>query len=182
MCGCGGGFDFLHSMLLYPELVRLGKKVTILSFSFGVVKNLQRADVVFSGQVPPDHAPPECKLVTNKTGSFCSSLIASSEWESFAVGSTRYQPEVGLREFLDVAYPASAPHSIYACYARAWTTKQLAALYDFLCAKHEVDSIIVFDGGSDSLMVKQTNRKKRKFSYQNSGVMNSDLEIRLKTQ
>jgi hypothetical protein len=68
MCGCGGGFDFLHSMLLYPELIRLGKKVTILSFSFGVVKNLQRADVVFSGEVPPDHAPPECKLVTSKTG------------------------------------------------------------------------------------------------------------------
>ena len=24
ICGCGGGFDFIHGMLLYPELRRLG--------------------------------------------------------------------------------------------------------------------------------------------------------------
>jgi hypothetical protein len=36
---------------------------------------------------------------------------------------------------------------------RAWTTKQLAGLYEMICEKHGVDSIVVFDGGSDSLMV-----------------------------
>ncbi len=65
--GCGGGFDFLHSMLLYPELIRRGKQVTILSFSFGVVKNLQRADVCYEGLAAENHLSPECKLVTSKT-------------------------------------------------------------------------------------------------------------------
>ncbi len=35
LCGCGGGFDFVHSLLLYPELKRLGKSVVIGSYSFG---------------------------------------------------------------------------------------------------------------------------------------------------
>jgi hypothetical protein len=29
LCGCGGGFDFVHSLLLYPELKRLGKSSAI---------------------------------------------------------------------------------------------------------------------------------------------------------
>ena len=33
LCGCGGGFDFVHSLLLYPELKRLGKSVVIGSYS-----------------------------------------------------------------------------------------------------------------------------------------------------
>lgn len=27
IAGCGGGFDFIHSMMLYPELKRLNKKI-----------------------------------------------------------------------------------------------------------------------------------------------------------
>jgi hypothetical protein len=27
IAGCGGGFDFVHSMLLYPKLVQQGKKI-----------------------------------------------------------------------------------------------------------------------------------------------------------
>jgi hypothetical protein len=135
LAGCGGGFDFLHSMLLYPELRRAGKKITILSFSFGVVNNLQRAQVVYEGVGKEEGAKgPECKLVTSKT-----------------VGSTKYQPEVGLQAFLRSMYPGEE-HGIYACYARAWTMGQLKGLYEFLCARHSVDAICVMDGGSDSLM------------------------------
>jgi len=32
LCGCGGGFDFVHSLTLYPELRRLGKGVVIVSY------------------------------------------------------------------------------------------------------------------------------------------------------
>ena len=35
LSGCGGGFDFVHAMTLYPELMRLGKNVVIGSNSFG---------------------------------------------------------------------------------------------------------------------------------------------------
>lgn len=135
LAGCGGGFDFVHSMLLYPELRRAGKEVTILSYSFGVVSNLQRADVVYEGVSEKEGGKgPECKLVTCKT-----------------VGSGKYQPEVGLLGFLRDMYPGEE-HCIYACYARAWTMGQLKGLYEFLCARHGVDAIVVLDGGSDSLM------------------------------
>jgi hypothetical protein len=40
LCGCGGGFDFVHSLLLYPELKRLGKSVVIGSYSFGNPNNI----------------------------------------------------------------------------------------------------------------------------------------------
>jgi hypothetical protein len=33
--GCGGGFDFVHALALYPELIRLDKEVVIGSYSFG---------------------------------------------------------------------------------------------------------------------------------------------------
>jgi hypothetical protein len=35
LCGCGGGFDFVHALALYPELRRLGKAVVLGSYSFG---------------------------------------------------------------------------------------------------------------------------------------------------
>lgn len=35
LCGCGGGFDFVHSLVLYPKLRRLDKSVIVGSYSFG---------------------------------------------------------------------------------------------------------------------------------------------------
>ena len=49
ICGCGGGFDFLHGMLLWPALRLLGKKVVIGSCSWGEPDLLyEDAPVVFS--------------------------------------------------------------------------------------------------------------------------------------
>ena len=39
---CGGGLDFAHGMLLYGDLVRMGKRVTIGSYSFGQVDTRPR--------------------------------------------------------------------------------------------------------------------------------------------
>lgn len=66
-------------------------------------------------------------------------------------GTAHYQPEVGYCEFLDEQYP-STKHFIYACYAREWPVPRLARLYEFLAQRHNVDALIVMDGGSDSLM------------------------------
>ena len=44
--GCGGGFDFVHGMVLYPELMRLGKKVVIGSYSFGDPSAIHGAQLV----------------------------------------------------------------------------------------------------------------------------------------
>ena len=40
LCGCGGGFDFVHGLTLYPELRRLGKEVVIVSYSFGLPERI----------------------------------------------------------------------------------------------------------------------------------------------
>jgi len=52
LTGCGGGFDFVHGMLLYPELRRLGKNVIIGSFSFGSPANINQAEVIFEQKHP----------------------------------------------------------------------------------------------------------------------------------
>jgi hypothetical protein len=55
LCGCGGGFDFVHSLTLYPELRRLGKSVVIGSYSFGDPNEITNATNVFceSGALGP---------------------------------------------------------------------------------------------------------------------------------
>ena len=35
LTGCGGDFDFCHSMLLYPALIRAGKRIVVGNYSFG---------------------------------------------------------------------------------------------------------------------------------------------------
>lgn len=131
VCGCGGGFDFVHSMLLMPTLRKLGKKLVWLSYSFGVTHNLRDAPIAY------ENAPegPYCKLVNG----------TSTAW-------AQYRPEVGFCSFLDALLPAEAPHSMYACYAREWSIVTLSKLYAHLVDKHSVDAILMLDGGSDSLM------------------------------
>lgn len=33
--GCGGGFDFVHSLLIYEDLIHLKKEIYVGSYSFG---------------------------------------------------------------------------------------------------------------------------------------------------
>ena len=73
LCGCGGGFDFVHSLLFYPELKRLRKQIIIGSYSFGN-SNLFDAPTVYEEQDDPRTA---VKKVTADCG-----------------GSKRYAPEL----------------------------------------------------------------------------------------
>jgi hypothetical protein len=130
LCGCGGGFDFVHSLALYPELHRLGKTVIIGSYSFG-----NPAEI--SGAVP----------VFSEDGAIAVRATASN------VADAHYGPEVHVCSYLDSIYPACGPHSVYAYYARAFTVPTLAKLYRELIAAHSVDAMVLVDGGSDSLMV-----------------------------
>ncbi len=130
LCGCGGGFDFVHSLTLYPELRRLGKTVVIGSYSFGNPAKI-------AGAVP----------VFDENGATAVSVTADS------VADAHYGPEVHVCSYLDAVYPASAPHSAYAYYTRAFTVRSLARLYRQFITTHSVDAIVLVDGGSDSLMV-----------------------------
>jgi hypothetical protein len=131
LCGCGGGFDFVHSLVLYPELRRLGKTVVIGSYSFGDPRDIHGdAEVVF------DVDGVIAKRVT-----------------SASVPHPYYGPEVHVCSYLDHQYPDDAPHFVYAYYARAFTVPLLRSLYVQFLEKHAVDAIVLVDGGSDSLMV-----------------------------
>jgi hypothetical protein len=129
LCGCGGGFDFVHSLVLYPELRRLGKQVVLGSYSFGDPRRIAGATPVFNdGQALAVRA------------------------SAANVPDAHYGPEVHVCSFLDRRYPDAAPHYVYAYYARAFCVPQLTRLYRQLRDAHDVDAIVLVDGGSDSLM------------------------------
>jgi hypothetical protein len=131
LCGCGGGFDFVHSLVLYPELKRLGKNVVIGSYSFG----------------NPERIEGDAPVVFDVDGVIAKRVTAAS------IPDPYYGPEVHACNFLDQRYPESAPHFVYAYYARDFTVPLLERFYRQLVQEHSVDAMILVDGGSDSLMV-----------------------------
>ena len=130
LCGCGGGFDFVHSLLLYPELKRLAKSVVIGSYSFG----------------NPERITGDAETVFDRGGAVAKRVTCASQPDPY------YGPEVHVCSYLDSLYPAAAPHSIYAYYARAFSVPLLRQLYEQLIHAHAIDAIVIVDGGSDSLM------------------------------
>src|SRR5215471_11563329 len=113
LCGCGGGFDFVHSLTLYPELRRLGKTVVIGSYSFGNPAKIAGAVPVFA-----------------ENGAVAMRVTAGN------VADAHYGPEVHVCSYLDGVYPSAAPHFVYAYYARAFTVPILTRLYRQLIAVH----------------------------------------------
>lgn len=130
LSGCGGGFDFVHSLVLYPELIRMGKKIVIGSYSFG-----------------------NPTKITGATPFFAEGEAIAVRVSASSVADSHYGPEVHLCSYLDQAIPSYAPHSIYAYYARSFSVPLLTRLYEKIIAIHAVDAVIVVDGGSDALMV-----------------------------
>ncbi|MBI5514116.1 MAG: DUF1152 domain-containing protein [Deltaproteobacteria bacterium] len=130
LCGCGGGFDFVHAMLLVPELRRLGKELVLGSYSFGYPQEIGgEAPVVFSrGEV------------------MVKRVSAASTPDPY------YGPEVHVASYLDARYPDRAPHWLYAYYARDFTVGVLRAFYQELVVRHRIDAVVLVDGGSDSLL------------------------------
>jgi hypothetical protein len=130
LCGCGGGFDFVHSLLLYPELKRLGKSVVIGSYSFG----------------NPHKITGDTETVFDRGGALAKRVTGASRPDP------HYGPEVHVCSYLDSTYADSAPHFVYAYYARAFSVPLLRQLYEQLIHVHAIDAIVIVDGGSDSLM------------------------------
>ena len=97
LAGCGGGFDFVHGMLLYPTLRALGKEVIVGSYSFG----------------DPEAIGGEAPVVFEEGDALVKRVTAKS------TPHPRYGPEVHICRFLDEKYPASAPHFLYAYYPQS---------------------------------------------------------------
>ena len=130
LCGCGGGFDFVHGLLLLPELKRLGKEVVIGSYSFGDPSKI-------GGGAP---------IVFEEEDAIAKRVTAAD------APDPHYAPEIHVCSFLDARHSEAAPHFVYAYYARAFTVPRLTRLYRQLVDTHAVDAIVLVDGGSDSLM------------------------------
>ncbi len=130
LAGCGGGFDFVHGMLLYPALRALGKEVVVGSYSFG----------------DPGAIGGEAPVVFSQGDAVVKRVTATS------TPDPHYAPEVHLCRFLDERYPGSTPHFVYAYYARDFSVPLLSAFYRQVVRDHSVDAVVVVDGGSDSLM------------------------------
>ena len=136
MCGCGGGFDFVHGQALYPELVRLGKRVVIATYTFGKNQRFRNATKYWDGTAAAGHSD-ACVVVNGQT----------------ELKEPRgYAPDVLTCRFLDTKYPQRAPHSCYTMYGRAFTISALLELYTKIAADEHVDAVLLVDGGSDSLM------------------------------
>jgi hypothetical protein len=129
LCGCGGGFDFVHSLTLYPELRRLGKKVVLGSYSFGDPAKITGAPVIFEEEG-----------------------VSAVRATAACTPDREYGPEVHVCSFLDAWEPAQAPHFVYAYYARDFTVPLLTRLYRQFRDAHAADAIVLVDGGSDSIM------------------------------
>ena len=130
LCGCGGGLDFVHGLLLVPHLKALGKQVVIGSYSFGDLEQLAgEAPVVF------DAPPAVVKRVTART-----------------THGAQYAPEVHVCSFLDERLPAGRPHFVYAYHARDFAVPTLTAFYRQVVVEHAIDAIVLVDGGTDSLV------------------------------
>lgn len=130
LAGCGGGFDFVHGMLLVPELVRLGKRLVIGSYSFGDPREIR-------GDAP---------VIFDDDGVIARRITPAS------IADPEYGPEVHVASFLAARLPAASAPVVYAYYARDFTVPRLTALYAQLVRMHAIDAVIVVDGGSDSLM------------------------------
>ena len=126
IAGCGGGFDFIHSSLLIPDLKRLQKSILIGSYSFGRISEISGLDVdniyLSSGQ------------------------IIAKKISARSSGSTHYAPEIHYCSYLDKSFPGDTPHHMYAYYGRDFTVSMLREFYESLVEKYSVDAIILMDG------------------------------------
>lgn len=132
--GCGGGFDFVHSMTVIPILRQHGKQVVIGSNSFGLPHIIEGGQLYWESST---RSQPRCAVY--RVDGSCK-------------GPEYYAPEVGLCNCLDALYPDTAPHWVYAYYARSMTVPDMKELYECIVEDHEVDAVLAIDGGSDSLM------------------------------
>lgn len=164
LTGCGGGFDFIHSMTIIPALLAMGKKVVVGSYSFGDPTAIRGGVDVWRAS---EHDPERFETYT---------IVRLVDGD--CIPDRNYGPEVGLCQYLDQNFPMTPTKSpqgpktgmesegspttqtrgvgpnwrVYAYNARAFTVRQLRAFLTRVCNTHDVDAIIAMDGGSDSLM------------------------------
>jgi hypothetical protein len=130
--GCGGGFDFTHSLLIIPTILEFGKKFIIVSNSFTNPSSLREFEVVYKDKTNP-------KAVAHH-------IVPSK------ITHKEPLPEGYFVNFLEEKLGKDHGNYLYATNACEMDDVSNNEFFQILCEKHSIDGIITADGGSDSLM------------------------------
>ena len=130
--GCGGGFDFTHSLLLIPSIIQLQKHFVIISNSFTNIYCMSDFEVVYQSK---------------KERRCVGRLIIPKEMDFQG-----YFPEIHLVNYLAKVYGPDHGNVVYGMDANSGDYTTNIEFYSDIITKHSIDMIITIDGGSDSLM------------------------------
>lgn len=133
--GCGGGYDFLQGIPLFFALKGMGKSVFLGNMSFTELGNA-------NGFVVTKEKNPAQSLV-------CMKITAQTNLNR----NDTYFPEKYLSEWFMNEFEEDIP--VYAFKRRG--VDKVALAYQSVCQKHDIQCIILVDGGSDSLMAGDEN-------------------------
>ena len=125
VAGCGGGYDVLSGLPLYFALRDQGKSVTLANLSFTSLYYL---------------SPP---LLCDKCH------VVDASFKSDKLSEKQYFPELYLARWLK---EKGHETPIY-CFDRNIGAQSLSKAYNKIVDKHNIDAIVLVDGGTDSLML-----------------------------
>ena len=157
--GCGGGYDVFAGLDLMFNLLELKKKVILASYSFTDPYLLRKyGQYVYDGchkiesgikidkddyinyQLDKKPIPPKnvCKLMAT----------TQEDYRREVIDDDIYFPELKLVDFLKEKYDMDIP--IYCFFDNG--IKSMISAYNVIIYRHYIDSIVLVDGGTDSLM------------------------------
>lgn len=123
IAGCGGGYDVLSGLPLYFNFKKQGKVVHLANLSFTPLHQL-----------------------TNKF--YCTNCVKVNSQLKLTNKSPSYFPEYHLSKWFKEKWQEEVP--IYSFY-REIGVKELTAAYEKIVAEHKIDTIVLVDGGTDSV-------------------------------
>ncbi len=126
IAGCGGGYDFLSGIPLYFALKEKGKKVVLANLSFTSLTS---------------------KVEDKEYSEMCYKVSTKSKVKT--LGAYSYFPELYLSQWFMDRFKEDVP--IFTFF-REIGVSQMSKAYEKICKEYKVDSLLLVDGGTDSLM------------------------------
>lgn len=123
LAGCGGGYDIMGALPLIHELRERGVAIELASLSFTYLAGIEGAE--------QDAEHPNLWTL-----------------DASAATPLRYCPEAWLADFLDRRFEVE--HVVH-CFEKTGVVP-LAAAYQALVERHQIDAIVLIDGGIDALL------------------------------
>jgi hypothetical protein len=129
LCGCGGGYDFFSALPLFLSLRESGLEVWLGNLTF----------TSFTDRVVADRISDCCVRVT---------ADSSRNTTGWTPDTDVYFPELKMARFLKEEFDEDIP--VY-MFDRTGVVP-LTEAYQKVCDLHQIDTVVVVDGGTDSLM------------------------------